>query len=132
MVDVLAGPSTGTSLLYGLAPTTATHTKTVVSPLWAKGAIIVVNVTVDAALAIVTPTIELLDGDGTYTEVYWTAAATIAAVGDFSYIFYPGVTAADVDITEEMSAPIPREWQMTLTHTDADSITYSIFIQWLP
>jgi len=131
MAHVRAAHDSGTSLLLPLLARTATVLTTVTSPRGARGAIILINSTEITATPIVTVTIELLDGDGAYTEVYWTAAATITTAADTSYIFYPGVTAADVDVTEEISAPIPREWQLTLTHTDADSITYSVFVQWL-
>jgi len=108
----------------------STTTQNMTTPTGITGAIIIVNATAETAAA-TTPSINLLDEDGNYDAVYWTAAAAIAAPGDFSYIFYPGITAADVDVTEEMSAPIPCEWQLKMTEAGT-SLTYSIRIQWLP
>lgn len=115
-----------------LTAKTADLTVNLSTPTGITGALIVINVTVDPGTASVTPTIRIRDEDGNYDEVYWTATAAIAAVGDFSYIFYPGVTAADVDITEEISAPIPAEWQMFMNAADTESLTYSIRCQWIP
>ena len=135
MADVVAGPESGTSVLYELTATTATHSKSAVAPLWAKGALILVNSTAETASAIVTITMQVMDADGSYNSLYWTADATITAVADTSWLFYPqgDVTAnTELGVTESVNAPIPRDFQLTLTHSDADSLTYSIFIQWLP
>lgn len=134
MAHVRASPDSGTSLLLPLVARTATATVTVSSPIGAKGALIVVNSTAVTATPVLTVTMEVLDGDGTYTEVYWTADATITTATDTSFLFYPTglVTASkELGVTETVNAPIPREWQLTFTATDADSITYSVFVQWL-
>ena len=135
MADVVAGPESGTTVLYELTATTATHKKSVVAPLWAKGALILVNSTAITASPIITITMEAMDADGSYNEVYWTAAATITTATDTSWLFYPTsqLTAnKELDVTETIVGPIPRDFQLTFTHTDADSITYSVMIQWLP
>lgn len=135
MAIVRAGPNSGTTVLLPSLARTATNTTQVVSPLWARGAIICFDSTAETSSAIVTVTMEILDGAGLYTEVYWTADATVTTITDTSWVFYPTglVTGSkELDSTETINAAIPREWQLTLTHTDADSFTYSVFVQWLP
>ncbi len=89
MADVVAGPESGTSVLYELTATTATHSKSAVAPLWAKGALILVNSTAETASAIVTITMQVMDADGSYNSLYWTADATSTAVTATSWLFYP-------------------------------------------
>ena len=129
----VAGPDSGVTVLTALDAKTATNLHQITPPLWAKGMLLILNVTLDAASAIITLTLEVGDALGNYDEVGWSAAATVAAVGDFSYLFYPtGQLTAnkEYDGTESVNAPIPREFQISLTHTDADAITYSAMIHW--
>ena len=91
-----------------------------------RGILIVVDVTADPATAAVTPKIRVKDENGDYNEVIWSAAAAIAAVGEFSYLIYPGATAADFDGTEAVGFPLPQEWQLFMDAADGESLTYSV------
>ncbi|KKK86682.1 hypothetical protein LCGC14_2760830 [marine sediment metagenome] len=94
-----------------------------------RGILIVVDVTADPASAAVTPKIRVRDENGDYNEVYWTADAAISATGEFSYLIFPTGLATgskELDVTETVNAPLPREWQLFMDHADADSITYSV------
>ena len=131
---VVAGPESGTSIILASAVRTATSTTVVVPPLWAKGMIVVINTTLDAASASHVPTFQVLDGGGAYDELIATLAA-VAAVGDQSALFYPTgqLTAAkEYEGTITFNMPIPREFQLTMTAADGDAITYSVLAHWLP
>lgn len=91
-----------------------------------KGLLLVVDATLDAAAASVTPGIRIKDANGDYNEVFWNAAAPIAAVGETSYLFYPGVLTADHGGTEALSLPAPMEWKFIMAVADADALTYSV------
>ena len=135
MVVHVAGQEQSVLVLTGLTAKTATNLHQITPPLWAKGMLLIINVTVDAASAIITLTLEVGDALGNYDEVGWGAAATVAAVGDFSYLFYPTGLATgskEYDGTETVNVPIPRDFQISFTHTDSDAITYSASIHWLP
>ena len=91
-----------------------------------KGLLLVVDVTVDAVSADVTPGLRVKDAAGDYNTVFWTAAAPMSAVGEFSYLFYPGLLAAAYSGTEALALPAPMEWKLYMGHADADSMTYSV------
>lgn len=91
-----------------------------------KGLLLVVDVTLDAALASITPGIRVKDANGDYNEVFWDAAAAISAIGEYSYLFYPGLLAAAYGGTEALSLPAPMEWKFIMAVGDADSMTYSV------
>ena len=135
MTVFVESQESGGVLIKALAVTTATNAHQITPPRWAKGMLMIVNTTVDAASAIITLTMEVGDLEGNYDEVGWGAVATIADVGDTSYLFYPTgqlVAAKEYDGTETINAPIPRDFQLSFTHTDGDAITYGVTVQWLP
>jgi hypothetical protein len=92
--------------------------------------LLVVDVTAASATPTVTPSILALDGNGDYNETIWTAAAAITGTGETSYLFCPGVVAADFNGTEAVSFLPPGEFRLTMTHADTDSITYSVRAAW--
>lgn len=91
-----------------------------------KGLLLVVDATIEVATAVVTPEIRVKDANGDYNAVFWTAAAAISAIGEYSYLFYPGLLAADYGGTEALSLPAPMEWKLFMGHADADALTYSV------
>ena len=91
-----------------------------------KGITIVVDVTVDPALASITPNILMQDPTSGKDVIIWTAAAALSAVGTTSYQIYPGVIAADFDGTESVSIALPHTWTFRMAVADTDSITYSV------
>ena len=92
-----------------------------------QSAIITVDCSADPALAAVTPTIQVRDGNGDWTSI-WIAAAAVADVGTTTYLFSPGVLAADFNGTEAVSFGIPGTARLLMDHADTDSITYSVVI----
>ncbi len=91
-----------------------------------KGLLLVVDATIEVATAVLTPGIRVKDANGDYNTVYWDAAAAISAIGEYSYLFYPGLLAADYGGTEALSLPAPMEWKFIMAVGDADSMTYSV------
>ncbi len=91
-----------------------------------RGVLIIVDVTVDPATADITPRIEIKDENGDFNTIIWSATAAISAVGQFSYLIYPGAVKADFDGTEAAGIPLPLEWKLAMITADADSMTYSV------
>ncbi len=88
----------------------------------ARALIIVIDVTVDPASAISTPTIDAFDDASGKWHNILTASAinsvstVVLRVGEFL------VAAANLTVRQ----PISRTMRLVLTHTDGDSITYSV------
>tara|TARA_R110000751_G_scaffold77347_8_gene156025 strand:+ start:1282 stop:1587 length:306 start_codon:yes stop_codon:yes gene_type:complete len=96
-----------------------------------RGFIILMDATAETDTASVTPSLQVQDGNGDWND-FWTAAAAITAVGNYSYLIYPGATATG-NFTEVDGIPVPmRGSRLTFTHTDADPLTYSIVAYFLP
>ncbi len=92
---------------------------------FARGVIITLDVTLDAALASITPSISVRDPvSGKFEQIM--AMAAVAAVGTHSYIVYPGVAAATESIVEVVGYPLPRRWRFSMAVADADAMTYSV------
>lgn len=89
----------------------------------ARGVVLTIDVTAIVDTPSVTPQIEAKLGSK--YEAILTAAAAITAVGVHTYVVYPGGIAARDDVVEVAQLPLPRTWRLTVTHGDADSITYS-------
>lgn len=87
-----------------------------------RGAHIIINVTSITATPSVVPTIEGRDPiSGTYYTLLTGVAIT--ATGLTVLKIYPGITALANGSTNDI---LPRYWRVTMTHGDADSITYSV------
>lgn len=93
----------------------------------ARGVRIVIDVT---ALALTPSVIFTVVGkdvlSGKYTAILTSAAIT--AVGTTTLIVYPGVTPA---ANLAVSHPLPRLWRLEAAHGDADSITYSVGVNYI-
>lgn len=92
--------------------------------LYHKGMILFIDVTVDAASGSITPNIVMTPSIGT-AKIIWTAAAPIAATGQFAYVFYPSAEDAG-SYTEQQELVIPPDWLFRMTVADTDSLTYSV------
>jgi len=90
-----------------------------------QGMILFVDVTVDAAAGAITPNIAVKDPVSGTAKVIWTAAAAIAATGQFVYMLLPGAADAG-SYTEQKELAVPRDWFFRMTVADADSLTYSV------
>ncbi len=89
-----------------------------------RGVLVTLNVT---ALADTPSVVLSIEGKmGSVYEALLTAAAAVTATGIHSYLVYPGCGAASADVVQVAGFPLPRTWRVTVTHGDADSITYSV------
>ena len=93
-----------------------------------RGMILVVNVTARAVATTLTPALQLLDPVSGEAVTIWTAAAAInSANATFTYLFYPSPLAdAACLYTEALDMVIPTRWQAVVTHSDVNSVTYSV------
>lgn len=88
----------------------------------APAAYFVLDVTVDGAAASITWKVDYLDEtSGKYINLLTGAA--VADVGTTVYKISPALTAAANSIAAEH---LPQTLKVTVTHADADSITYSV------
>ncbi len=111
------------TLLASAARTATTNSPDQTNPSF-RGAILFVNVTSITATPSVTPSVAMKDSISAAYGTLWTATVAIAAAGAYIYLLYPG--AVNGNATEVDGIAIPRTWRLTMTHADADSITYSV------
>ena len=91
----------------------------------AKGVMVVLDVTLDAASASITLTISGKDAaSGEFIALL--VATAVAAVGTTTYIVYPGVAAAAEGVTKVVGFPLPLDWRVSIAVADADAMTYSV------
>ena len=126
MASIKAMP--GVQTIYALTATTATHSINFTNAANYKGIILIVESTAETDTAVVTPAIEVPDGNGGW-EAIWTAAVAISSVATTDYLIYPGAT--DGNFTEVDGSIMPRVGRFTFTHADADRLTYTVTCQWL-
>lgn len=91
-----------------------------------RGVLVTLDVTSVTDTPSVVLAIEAKDPASGKYEPLLTATA-VTATGTHSYIVYPGgdVTASEC-IVKSVGFPLPRTWRVSMTHADADSITYSV------
>jgi hypothetical protein len=109
--------------VYASAARTATPTTFEgQKPPWARGLVLVIDVTAAAATPSVVFTIQGYSplGDDAYTLL---ASAAITGTGTTVLRVYPGLTAAANLVASDV---LPARWRVTAVHADADSITYSV------
>lgn len=114
------------SNVAGTALASAARTATVSSAdltnLGGRGVHVVLDATVDPGTASVVLTIEGKDPvSGKYYTLLTSAAVT--SVSTNIYKVYPGLTAA-TNLT--VSDIVPKTFRVTVTHADAQSLTYSV------
>lgn len=113
--------SKNSSVIYASAARTATPTAVTKRVDRWKGCLVLIDVTAIAATPSVVPKIEGVMSSGA-VYVLLTGAA-ITATGQTALKVYPGITAA---ANVAVSDVTPQSIKVTLTHGDADSITYSV------
>ena len=93
-----------------------------------KGVIIVIDVTLDPALASITPSIE---GYSTLGSDWYTilTGAAIAATGVTVLRAFPGAVAV---ANQKVDDWLPATWRFSMAVADADSMTYSVNAILLP
>jgi hypothetical protein len=116
-----------------LASAARTATMTAAIPLvQGKGLILFVDVTARAVSTTVTPKLTMYVAGVTDGADIWTGAAIDSADTTLAYCFYPGAEDTDADYTEEVNMALPVNVLLTMTHSDDDSVTYSVHMVELP
>jgi hypothetical protein len=107
-------------VVFESAARTATESKTISTPC--IGGVFIIDVTAVTATPSVTFTIAGFDpaSDKTWTIL---ASAAITGTGTTVLRIHPSLTAAANTIAKDM---LPQAIKVTATHSDADSITYSV------
>lgn len=109
------------NLLTSLARTAAINTPDQTN-LDHRGLHLIIDVTVDPALASITPTIQGLDLlSGKYYDIL--VGLAIAATGTTVLKVYPGIAATANVAASDI---LPLIWRLKMAVADADSITYSV------
>ncbi len=108
--------------LFASAARTATADSPDQQNIEARGLHVIIDVTLDPALASITPHIQGKDlVSGEYYDLL--VGVAIAATGMTVLKVYPGITvAANVSASDIL----PKTWRVRMVHADGDSITYSI------
>lgn len=98
-----------------------------------RGILLVIDVTARAVATTLTPKLTLKTPvANTYDIDFWTVAAAIdTANGTYAYLFYPAETPAAITFTEEINVTLPRDFRLTVTPSDANSVTYSVGVYYL-
>ena len=126
-LGVVDGQGRVTSLLPSAARTATPATGTLDSR-GATGLIVRMNATAVTATPSVVVTIDGYDASaaGWYNILTSTAIATAVAT---TLSVFPGAT---VTANVSANATIPDKLRVVCTHGDADSITYSVNLEWIP
>lgn len=109
------------TVLSSAARTATTNSSDIINYNW-KGLHLITRVSALTATPSITVSIE---GKDTLSGQYYTilTSASITTVSVNVLKVYPGITAIGGISSSDI---IPREWRVTVTHADADSITYSV------
>lgn len=93
-----------------------------------RGIILFVDITARAAATTLTPNLQVKEPVGGNYITIWTAAAALnSADTTVAYLFYPSALAdAAALYTEAVDLTFGFTWRVAMTHSDADSITYSV------
>lgn len=122
-----SGYSYGNTQVSILIPGARTTTQVVtVSTLnqVCKGILLFVDVT-SAGTGSITPSIQVRGPNSANFFTIWTAASALTTNGVRAYYLYPGASGGS--FTEIVSCGLPGvEWQVTITHNNANSATYGV------
>lgn len=108
--------------VFSSAARTATENSADLSNPYARGVVLVIDVTAVTATPSVVFTVK---GKSTLGSDYYTilTSAAITATGQTVLRVYPGLTAS-ANVTA--SDVLPATWRVEAVHGDTDSITYSV------
>ncbi|MBX9392275.1 hypothetical protein K4749_01340 [Streptomyces sp. TRM72054] len=108
--------------VYESAARTASPTASGIDAAYARGVHVVIDVTAVAATPSVTPSIE---GYDTLSGKWYTllTGSAITAEGTTVLKIYPGIATI---ANAAASDVIPNRIRVSMTHADADSITYTV------
>lgn len=104
----------------------AARTATVVSALFSAEEVICTDITIDVTAVSATPTITVkVEGKDPLSGAFYTILTSAGLTATGTVVLRIGkdiIAAANV----AANAMLPSEYRITSTHTDGDSITYSI------
>jgi len=113
--------------LLASAARTATTNSGDQENLYHRGLILFVDVTARAAATTLTPNLQVKDLAGNYITVWTVAAAINSGNTSLAYLFYPSPNTDAANLyTEAVDLVVGRTWRIAMTHSDANSITYSV------
>jgi hypothetical protein len=96
-----------------------------------RGLIITVNITARAAATTLTLSLQFKDPvSGEYVTVFTAAAPMDSADATFTYVLMTGTIVTTGSLTEKINMPIARTSRITVTPSDANSVTYSVATDW--
>ncbi len=98
-----------------------------VFPAGGAGLRVFINVTAAADTPSITAKIQGVSPVGTYYDLLTSAAIT--GTGLTVLTVYPGMAVVS---NQSVSQPAPRRFRVVMTHSDGDSITYSVTYEMLP
>lgn len=108
----------------------AARTATTVSPIQtnhnARGVIVWLNVTLASGTGGLQVRVQGQCPVSAAVAGMNAAPTAIIATGLVGYAFYPGSVATGAGIVQVSSVPLPRTWQVSVTHADGSSYTYSL------
>jgi hypothetical protein len=109
-------------IVFSSAARTATENSADLSNPYARGAVLVIDVTAVTATPSVVFTVK---GKSALGSDYYTilVSAAITGTGQTVLRIYPGLTAS---ANATASDVLPATWRVEAVHGDADSITYSV------
>jgi len=114
--------SKATVPVYSSSARTATPTAVTLGTQRARGLIVIIDVTAATATPSVVPTIDGVDPLSSNSYNILTGAA-ITAVGTVALRIEPSITAVSNLAAGDV---FPKDVVITMTHGDADSITYTV------
>lgn len=120
--EIFDSVSNVTGTAFASAARTATVSSSDITNLGGKGVVVILDVTASAD----SPSITLkVEGKDPVSAKYYDILESAAVTGTSTNVYrvYPGLTAA-ANLT--VSDVIPKTFRITMTHSDADSITYSV------
>jgi hypothetical protein len=95
-----------------------------------KGLFLTTVVSSITATPIITPTVQVRGPNEVW--VTWIALAARSTAATSTTLIYPDWTVeTDLAFTDEITGPIPYEFRIVFTHTDADSATYCVNYQFV-
>ena len=130
MTAILEDALWNVEVLPSAARTTA-QTVDLIKPHGAVGVYVTVDVTVDPALASVTPKIQYATAASSPKFETLLSGTAIAAVGVFTYLLALGVGTASEDVTKVAGFALPRNWRFSMAVNDGDSLTYSVMASYV-
>jgi hypothetical protein len=118
--------------LESAARTATTNSAEIVNLVGARGILLYLDVTAKAASPNISAVSIAVPVGATWKVVYTWGSLSIADVSQSTFCVYPGAASAASWTAAPLQGPLPRRFRVTVTHDDADSITYSLRADLVP